>query len=165
MKTDDIYTLVEKNKKNRDMRQKSNDEFFGYLNKAKEKFVDEMYSMAEEAFEELKCKIEEGSISSTIDIGVDSEFFRGSIEVQGKDKIFKFARHELWYGRMDKTNKWTNREKRHEDCAFNLLRQKLQKDKLYIYDVSDPEKSRNIRILLSIKKFEKKKDLWHNMNY
>lgn len=145
-------------------RKARDEDFRSCLEKAKDIFFKEMYDKAIEAYDNLEKELEnKTSTRRTFPLNVDSKFMRSFIEIKGKTRTFKFYRHELWYGRI--LNSWQERDIREENCVFNMLNKELQKDELYVYDISDPEKSYKIIILLSLYPFEKRKELWHKMDH
>lgn len=168
MKTEvnrDLFAIVEKNRKTKTKNEYDRD-FMECLDKAKMQFVDEMYEKCnliyDNFYNDINCG-NETRISRNLDISKD--YFISHIDIKGKFKTYSFSRHELWYGKFNKSRYWLDRVKRADDCAFNMLRDRLLKKELFIYDLSDPTRSINIHIHLSIKPFEKRKELWHNMNY
>lgn len=165
--TKELFTLVEKNRKTQINKKNEYDsDFIECLNKAKIQFVDEMNSICMktyiEFYNDVNCE-NETRFSRKLDISKD--YFTSRIDIKGKFKTYSFSRHELWYGKLNKSRYWLDRIKRTDDCVFNDLRNKLLKEKLFIYDLSDPTRSISIHIYLSITPFEKRKELWHNMNY
>lgn len=145
-------------------RKARDEDFKKCLTEAKEIFYNEMSDKCFKAYDTLETEIEKNaSTRRTFPLDIDANYMRSHIEVKGTTRTFKFYRHELWYGRI--LNSWQEREKREENCVFNSLRNQLLKDELYIYDVSNPEKSYKIIILLSLYPFEQRQKLWHNMNF
>lgn len=157
------------NKANENKTKTSDKIFDGILSEAKLKFLEEMIKRCEDAYENLKSRIEDGLPSTFQRLYIPKDFFFSDIEIKNVNtdsdiKLYKFQRHSLWYGKIRKNSNFTDRIRVQKYSIFNDLRLKMKERGFYIYDLSDPDKSNVFYIVLSLQPIEREKELWHHMN-